>query len=135
MSRQSLTKAQAKKDPLKQITRSNFPMEEEANRLYGATDGAIRHNMFRQVQPRWLERQKLFLSVIPFPDITATDLCVKLCSGARGVAVRRHCEDPRRSQRDDPVSAGLTPKASARPSPCCLIGRHRRVRPVLTTLR
>lgn len=100
MSRQSLTKAHAKiseltweptfatpatrfgtdytfekapkKDPLKQIMRSYFPMEEEKdNRVYGAMDGAIRGNMFRQVQQRWLEWQKLFLSIIPFPEISA----------------------------------------------------------------
>uniref|UniRef100_UPI003D8CC9A3 aromatic/alkene/methane monooxygenase hydroxylase/oxygenase subunit alpha n=1 Tax=Gordonia sp. B7-2 TaxID=3420932 RepID=UPI003D8CC9A3 len=100
MSRQSLTKAHAKitelsweptfatpatrfgtdytfekapkKDPLKQIMRSYFPMEEEKdNRVYGAMDGAIRGNMFRQVQERWLEWQKLFLSIIPFPEISA----------------------------------------------------------------
>ena len=100
MSRQSLTKAHAKiseltweptfatpatrfgtdytfekapkKDPLKQIMRSYFPMEEEKdNRVFGAMDGAIRGNMFRQVQQRWLEWQKLFLSIIPFPEISA----------------------------------------------------------------
>jgi propane monooxygenase large subunit len=61
-----------KKDPLKQILRSYFPMEEEKdNRVFGAMDGAIRGNMFRQVQQRWLEWQKLFLSIIPFPEISA----------------------------------------------------------------
>jgi propane 2-monooxygenase large subunit len=61
-----------KKDPLKQIMRSYFPMEEEKdNRVFGAMDGAIRGNMFRQVQQRWLEWQKLFLSIIPFPEISA----------------------------------------------------------------
>ncbi|WP_433455302.1 methane monooxygenase [Streptomyces sp. CA-142005] len=61
-----------KKDPLKQILRSYFPMEEEKdNRVYGAMDGAIRGNMFRQVQERWMEWQKLFLSIIPFPEISA----------------------------------------------------------------
>jgi propane 2-monooxygenase large subunit len=40
-----------KKDPLKQVLRSYFPMEEEKDhRVYGAQDGAIRGNMFRQVQ-------------------------------------------------------------------------------------
>ncbi|MEV6334143.1 hypothetical protein AB0M12_05445 [Nocardia vinacea] len=44
-----------KKDPLKQILRSYFPMEEEKdNRVFGAMDGAIRGNMFRQVQQRWI---------------------------------------------------------------------------------
>src|SRR5947209_4770792 len=61
-----------KKDPLKQVLRSYFPMEEEKdNRVLGAMDGAIRGNMFRQVQERWLEWQKLFLSIIPFPEISA----------------------------------------------------------------
>ena len=36
-----------KKDPLKQVLRSYFPMEEEKdNRVFGAMDGAIRGNMF-----------------------------------------------------------------------------------------
>ena len=62
----------SKKDPLKQVLRSYFPMEEEKdNRVYGAQDGAIRGNMFRQVQERWLEWQKLFLSIIPLPEISA----------------------------------------------------------------
>ncbi|HEY0531713.1 MAG TPA: methane monooxygenase [Actinoplanes sp.] len=61
-----------KKDPLKQVLRSYFPMQEEKdNRVYGASDGAIRGNMFRQVQERWLEWQKLFLSIIPLPEISA----------------------------------------------------------------
>src|SRR5207244_2422831 len=61
-----------KKDPLKQVLRSYFPMEEEKDqRVYGAMDGAIRGNMFRQVQERWMEWQKLFLSIIPFPEISA----------------------------------------------------------------
>ena len=39
-----------KKDPLKQVLRSYFPMQEEKDhRVYGAADGAIRGNMFRQV--------------------------------------------------------------------------------------
>jgi len=60
------------KDPLKQILRSYFPMQEEKDeRVYGAIDGAVRGNMFRQVQPRWMEWQKLFLSIIPFPEISA----------------------------------------------------------------
>src|SRR5205085_9993709 len=61
-----------KKDPLKQVLRSYFPMEEEKdNRVFGAMDGAIRGNMFRQVQERWMEWQKLCLSIIPFPEISA----------------------------------------------------------------
>ena len=45
--------------------------EEKDHRVYGAQDGAIRGNMFRQVQERWLEWQKLFLSIIPLPEISA----------------------------------------------------------------
>ncbi len=61
-----------KKDPLKQVLRSYFPMQEEKDhRVFGATDGAIRGNMFRQVQERWMEWQKLFLSIIPLPEISA----------------------------------------------------------------
>src|SRR6201990_2615464 len=60
-----------KKDPLKQVLRSYFPMQEEKDhRVYGAQDGAIRGNMFRQVQERWLGGQKLFLSIIPLPEIS-----------------------------------------------------------------
>src|SRR3954454_11984418 len=61
-----------KKDPMKQVLRSYFPMEEEKDqRVFGAMDGAIRGNMFRHVQQRWMEWQKLFLSIIPFPEISA----------------------------------------------------------------
>ncbi|HET6367641.1 MAG TPA: hypothetical protein VFG27_10470, partial [Pseudomonadales bacterium] len=61
-----------KKDPMKQVLRSYFPMEEEKDqRVYGAMDGAIRGDMFRQVQQRWMEWQKLFLSIIPFAEISA----------------------------------------------------------------
>jgi propane 2-monooxygenase large subunit len=61
-----------KKDPLKQVLRSYFPMQEEKDhRVYGSMDGAVRGNMFRQVQERWLEWQKLFLSIIPLPEISA----------------------------------------------------------------
>jgi propane 2-monooxygenase large subunit len=61
-----------KKDPMKQVLRSYFPMEEEKDqRVYGAIDGAIRGDMFRQVQQRWMEWQKLFLSIMPFAEISA----------------------------------------------------------------
>ena len=61
-----------KKDPLKQIMRSYFPMEEEKdNRVYGALDAALRGDMFRNVEPRWVEWMKLFLAIIPFPEISA----------------------------------------------------------------
>src|SRR3981189_3622775 len=61
-----------KKDPLKQIMRSYFPMEEEKdNRVFGAMDGAIRGNMFRQGQERWMERPKLFLSIVPCAESAA----------------------------------------------------------------
>ena len=66
-----LTKG-GQKDAMKQVMQSYFPMQEEKDhRVYGAIDGAIRGNMWRQVQPRWMEWQKLFLSIIPFPEISA----------------------------------------------------------------
>ena len=66
-----LTKG-SQKDPMKQVMQSYFTMQEEKDhRVYGAVDGAVRGNMWRQVQPRWMEWQKLFLSIIPFPEISA----------------------------------------------------------------
>jgi propane monooxygenase large subunit len=62
----------APKDPMKQVLRSYFPMQEEKdNRVYGALDAALRGDMFRNVQPRWVEWMKLFLAIIPFPEISA----------------------------------------------------------------
>jgi propane 2-monooxygenase large subunit len=62
----------SQKDPMKQVMQSYFTMQEEKDhRVYGAIDGAVRGNMWRQVQPRWMEWQKLFLSIIPFPEISA----------------------------------------------------------------
>src|ERR1700732_4765093 len=62
----------APKDPMKQVLRSYFPMQEEKdNRVYGALDAALRGDMFRNVQPRWGEGMKLFLAIIRFPDISA----------------------------------------------------------------
>ena len=132
MSRQSLTKAHAKiseltweptfatpatrfgtdytfekapkKDPLKQIMRSYFPMEEEKdNRVFGAMDGAIRGNMFRQVQQRWMEWQKLFLSIIPFPEISAAATpptrWSRWCSAPISCARSLACRKPNASRR------------------------------------
>src|SRR3979490_11101 len=60
------------KDPMKQVLRSYFPMQEEKdNRVYGALDAALRGDMFRNVEPRWIEWMKLFLAIIPFPEISA----------------------------------------------------------------
>src|SRR6201986_2621759 len=64
--------SRAPKDPMKQVLRSYFPMQEEKdNRVYGALDAALRGDMFRNVQPRWIEWMKLFLGIIPFPEISA----------------------------------------------------------------
>src|ERR1700752_5320300 len=58
--------------PMKQVLRSYFPMQEEKdNRVYGARDAALRGDMFRNVEPRWIEWMKLFLAIIPFPEISA----------------------------------------------------------------
>src|SRR6202165_1637657 len=60
------------KEPLKQVMQSYFPMQEEKdNRAMGAMDGALRGNMFRSTQPRWMEWMKLFLGISPFPEIAA----------------------------------------------------------------
>jgi propane monooxygenase large subunit len=60
------------KEPLKQVMQSYFPMQEEKDdRAMGAMDGALRGNMFRTTQPRWMEWMKLFLGIIPFPEISA----------------------------------------------------------------
>ncbi len=62
----------APKDPMRQVLRSYFPMQEEKdNRVYGALDAALRGDMFRNVEPRWVEWMKLFLAIIPFPEISA----------------------------------------------------------------
>src|SRR6266699_170094 len=83
MSRQSVAKAHQKiqelsweplyHEPVSQYgTDYSFAKaQEKDHRVYGASDGAIRGNMFRQVQERWLEWQKLFLSIIPLPEISA----------------------------------------------------------------
>src|SRR5947209_17436455 len=61
-----------KKEPLKQVMQSYFPMQEEKDdRSMGAMDGALRGNMFRSTQPRWMEWMKLFLGISPFPEISA----------------------------------------------------------------
>ncbi len=50
----------APRDPMKQVLRSYFPMQEEKdNRVYGALDAALRGDMFRNVEPRWVEWMKL----------------------------------------------------------------------------
>jgi propane monooxygenase large subunit len=64
--------AKAPRDPMKQVLRSYFSMQEEKdNRVYGALDAALRGDMFRNVEPRWVEWMKLFLAIIPFPEISA----------------------------------------------------------------
>ena len=96
-----------KKDPLKQVLRSYFPMQEEKDhRVYGAQDGAIRGNMFRQVQERWLEWQKLFLSIIPLPEISrrAGDAAAVPHGSQPGAAQRPGDPDDRRGTAlDDPA--------------------------------
>jgi propane 2-monooxygenase large subunit len=57
------------KDPMRQVLRSYFPMQDEKdNRVFGALDAGLRGDMFRNVEPRWM---KLFLAIIPFPEISA----------------------------------------------------------------
>src|SRR5579875_2952022 len=83
MSRQSVARAHQKIQELAWEPRYHQPVshygtdytfrkaQKKDHRVYGAEDGAIRGNMFRQVQERWLEWQKLFLSIIPLPEISA----------------------------------------------------------------
>src|SRR5215468_3206750 len=60
------------RDPMRQVLRSYFPMQaEKDNRVYGALDAGLRGDMFRNVEPRWIEWMKLFLAIIPFPEISA----------------------------------------------------------------
>src|SRR6201998_4435074 len=60
------------RDPMRQVLRSYSPRQEEKdNRVYGALDAALRGDMFRNVEPRWVEWMKLFLAIIPFPEISA----------------------------------------------------------------
>src|SRR5260370_8312114 len=60
------------RDPMRQVLRSYFPMQEEKdNRVYGALDAALRGDMFRDVDPRWVEWSKLFFAIIPVPEIPA----------------------------------------------------------------
>src|SRR6202049_5409644 len=61
-----------KKEPLKQVMQSYFPMQEEKDdRSMGAMDGALRGNMFRQTQPRWMGWVKLVFGIRLSPEIYA----------------------------------------------------------------
>ena len=79
----------APRDPMKQVLRSYFPMEEEKdNRVYGALDAALRGDMFRNVEPRWVEWMKLFLAIIPFPEISAARSMAMVARLAPGEELR-----------------------------------------------
>src|ERR1700746_3115993 len=79
----------APKDPMKQVLRSYFPMQEDKdNRVYGALDAALRGDMFRNVQPRWVEWMKLFLGIIPFPEISAARSMAMIARLAPGEELR-----------------------------------------------
>src|SRR5258708_33983082 len=82
----------APKDPMKQVLRSYFPMQEEKdNRVYGALDAARRGDMFRNVEPRWVEWMKLFLAIIPFPEISAARSMAMAGRLSPGEDVRTGC--------------------------------------------
>lgn len=71
----------AQRDPLRQVLMSYFPMQEEKDdRVYGAIDGALRGGMFDRVQPRWMEWQKFFLSMIPVAEGAAARAMAMLAS-------------------------------------------------------
>ena len=68
---------------------SYFPMQEEKdNRVYGALDAALRGDMFRNVEPRWIEWMKLFLAIIPFPEISAARSMAMVARLAPGEELR-----------------------------------------------
>jgi propane monooxygenase large subunit len=130
-----------KKDPLKQVLRSYFPMEEEKDqRVFGAMDGAIRGNMFRQVEQRWMEWQKLFLSIIPFPEISAAramplsigavpnpevhnGLAVQMIDEVRHSTIQMNLKKLYMNNYIDPAGFDITEKAFAN-SYCGTIGRQ-----------
>ena len=79
----------APRDPMKQVLRSYFPMQEEKDsRVYGALDAALRGDMFRNTQPRWIEWMKLFLAIIPFPEISAARSMAMVARLAPGEELR-----------------------------------------------
>jgi propane monooxygenase large subunit len=62
--------------------------EEKDNRVYGALDAALRGDMFRNVEPRWVEWMKLFLAIIPFPEISAARSMAMVARLAPGEELR-----------------------------------------------
>src|SRR5258706_150399 len=91
----TFTKA-PKKEPLKQVLQSYFPMQEEKdNRAMGAMDGALRGNMFRSTQPRWMEWMKLFLGISPFPEIAAARAMPLLTSPVPNVFLSVQADESR----------------------------------------
>jgi propane 2-monooxygenase large subunit len=77
------------RDPMKQLLRSYFPMQEEKdNRVYGALDAALRGDMFRNVEPRWIEWMKLFLAILPFVEISAARAMAMIAPLAPGEELR-----------------------------------------------
>src|SRR6201982_1895086 len=133
----------APKDPMKQVLRSYFPMQEEKDsRVYGALDAALRGDMFRNVQPRWIEWMKLFLAIIPFPEISAarsmaivgrlapgeelrTGFTMQMVDELRHSTIQMNLKkwymenyiDPAGSISPKPPSASATPPRSAASSP------------------
>src|SRR5207245_2707856 len=106
-----------KKEPLKQVMQSYFPMQEEKdNRSMGAMDGALRGNMFRQTQPRWMEWMKLFLGIIPFPEISAARAMPLLTTVVPAPPSRPHCSW--RCHRRPPLMATTScPQYASRSNP------------------
>src|SRR5258708_19713503 len=60
----------APKDPMKQVLRSYFPMQQEKDsRVYGALDPALRRPIFPNVQPPSTQSILLLPPTIPFPKL------------------------------------------------------------------
>ncbi len=63
-------------------------MRESGSRVYAALDAALRGDMFRNIKPRWIEWMKLFLAIIPFPEISAARSMAMVARLAPGEELR-----------------------------------------------
>src|SRR5919197_1407909 len=60
------------KDPMRHIMREYLPMElEKDERVYGGHDAAVRADMPRKAEERWLEILKPFITVTNYAEIGA----------------------------------------------------------------
>src|SRR3982074_1318151 len=77
------------RDPMKQVLRSYFPMQEEKdNRAYGTPGASLPRDMFRNVEPRGTHGMKLFLEVTHGSENPAARSIVIVCRLAPGEELR-----------------------------------------------